>query len=273
MTAFAEAFTQTKLQLRVPWPLSMDADNIGYHDDSFTYSTLDGDDANGVSVGWYFWPSMIAAGTEFKWELAPMGGELRPENQATVFSDSFPAPSATAQEFLTCVEKTHTSFMLNSFAYDQDGYREGPELDRARNGAMAMGYSFFVSDVRLSRAGTSLRVTVTNAGVAPFYYPLNLTVSCGEEGGVVSQPGVDTVLGNYDTRTFDFRVSDVLGAGCLDRIDLSLTSAWLYRNRPVKWSQGDGPEFLGVNTPPLVSPCGPEPCRRGARPKKGPPEH
>jgi hypothetical protein len=212
---------------------------------------------------------MVAAGAESKWQIAPNGGELRPELQETIFSESFPSPAVSAQDFLTCVEVTHASYMLLNYAFVNDGYI-GADLDRARVGATALGYAYHVSAVRIS--GTTVgdarvSITVANGGVAPFYYPLSLSVGCGGDTAAILLPGVEEILGENDSRLFELALSDVLTLGCTDSIELSLSSDFTYAARPVRWSQGDGDAVLTVGLRDGLSPqCSGFGCRRGGRP-------
>ena len=51
--------------------------DLGFHDASFTFNTLDGAYNGGQTFGWYFWPKVVAASqTEF-WKTHAMGGEVR----------------------------------------------------------------------------------------------------------------------------------------------------------------------------------------------------
>jgi hypothetical protein len=55
---FSSAFKNTQIQLRVPWASALSLPKFGLHDDSFTYSTLDGAANGGVTVSWFFWPTV-----------------------------------------------------------------------------------------------------------------------------------------------------------------------------------------------------------------------
>ena len=72
---------------------------IGFHDDSFAHSTLG-------EIDWFFWPGLIAAGAEERWQEVAIGGELRPELQSTVFGDDY-SLDTYAQDVAECVEETH----------------------------------------------------------------------------------------------------------------------------------------------------------------------
>lgn len=110
IAAFSAAFSQTQVQVRVPWGAALTAGGVlGLHDDSFAYSTLDGADNGGVMVPWFFWPDVVAQGGDTVWQRAAMGGELRPELQETIFNDNYPASTEYHQDYTRCVDLTHAT--------------------------------------------------------------------------------------------------------------------------------------------------------------------
>jgi hypothetical protein len=52
------SFSNTQIQLRVPWSSAKSLPKFGLHDDSFAYSTLDGAANGGAVVSWFFWPTV-----------------------------------------------------------------------------------------------------------------------------------------------------------------------------------------------------------------------
>lgn len=108
---FAGKFSTTKIQLRYPKAYGMAAD-FGIHDDSFAFSTLDGDANGGVEKGWFTWPRVVELGATDFWERAPMGGETRPELQDIIFEDSYPARTENKQDFMECTEVTHATVRI-----------------------------------------------------------------------------------------------------------------------------------------------------------------
>ena len=74
-----------------------------------------------------------------------MGGELRPELQASIFEDDY-VLGTYAQDFDTCVQTTHASYMLNYQAFNEDGTGYlGEERAHAEASALAMGYTFEIT--------------------------------------------------------------------------------------------------------------------------------
>jgi hypothetical protein len=215
--AFANAFARTRLLVRKPA-----ADSpmlpVGYHDDSFAYETLPPTSTN-------FWPLILSAGQENVWQTQPIGGELRPEIQSTVFD----LPPVSPDDYPTCVTTTHASWLLNQTAFDPSF--TGAKLDRARAGAAMLGYDLRVASARasipLDGSPVQLDVQVTNAGVAPFYYdwPVDVAVLAG-----------DTVVKEWQA---DWKLSAILPGG----------ATTLSTHAPVPGLAGGGPYTMGIRVP------------------------
>ena len=168
LDAYERAFERTPILLRRP---SGDEDgyarttgrSFGYHDDSFAWATLD---TGRPEDSWYFVPRLFAADETKAWKRHPIGGEIRPEAWGRVFD---PAPPPPIQDFLTCVEATHVTWLMDSgmFGPDVPSERRTRAIDQVRR----MGYELSVRDARLSVRGTRLdvRIELENLGVAPFY--------------------------------------------------------------------------------------------------------
>jgi hypothetical protein len=248
---YLSAFTETKLQTRYPYAALYNT-GVGLHDDSFAHSTLDGDPNGGVYKSWYFWPRVLDNRFDQPpfWRTSVMGGETRPELQGTVFSPGYPAGTAFHQDFDLCVEITHATYMLNSRAFGS-GYT-GQTLEKAKLSSARMGYNFHVSQVAVSESTTGgqvdIAVTVTQVGVAPFYFPLALELDCPGLSSGKSLDGVDALLDEGDTSVFQFTGIPAT-AQCLEAVSLALASPNLYAERPVKFAQGNGFVMLSLPLP------------------------
>ena len=163
LSAYQAAFSRTKLLVRLPAGTNPPARPIGYHDDSFAYSTIDPPE-------WCFLGLLKAAGETNKWRTQPIGGEVRPEVQRCMWNATSCVPAG--QDFNQCVDLTHASWMLNHGAFSP-GFT-GTQLDAALAGAQRLGYSLCVSNAALVDAWTNsplqVRIGLRNFGVAPFYY-------------------------------------------------------------------------------------------------------
>ncbi|MGH7971070.1 MAG: hypothetical protein ACREIC_20300, partial [Limisphaerales bacterium] len=164
LAAYQAAFSKTKLLVRYPSGTNPTARPIGYHDDSFAYSTLDPPE-------WCFLGLLKAAGETNKWLTQPIGGEVRPEVQLCMWDTNQNCVPA-GQAFNQCVDLTHASWMLNHGVFSPG--LSGAERDAALAGAQRLGYSFCASNAVLVDpfTNTPLQVSVglRNFGVAPFYY-------------------------------------------------------------------------------------------------------
>lgn len=174
MDAYEEAFEVTPVLLRYPagdhtFQKAKTAHRpFGYHDDSFAWATLDtgkeGDE-------WFYMTALAAAGpdAESKWKTHPIGGEIRPEAWGRVFDD--PPGDPGIQDILSCVEKTHASWLLDSGMFEKN--IDTQRVRRAEALVRRMGYEFHCPKVTIGAAAEgklTVRLEITNLGVAPFYY-------------------------------------------------------------------------------------------------------
>ncbi|MBN2235309.1 MAG: hypothetical protein JW706_09165 [Opitutales bacterium] len=141
MEAYDNAFNTTCVLVREPRHNSPSY-NIGYHDDSFVFSTYDNLPPD---TDWYHYPKLVALNETNKWTSCPMGGELRPELQETLWntpSCSFTHPTELhTQTWNEAVELTHASWMLVSHAFwpGYSGEAHTRALEGSRNSATRSG--------------------------------------------------------------------------------------------------------------------------------------
>ena len=86
LAACTNAFRQTRLLVRYPnktGSFSPATLPMGYHDDSFAYSTI-------APPGWHFLGQMAEARETNKWRTQPIGGEVRPEVQSCLSDTNQP---------------------------------------------------------------------------------------------------------------------------------------------------------------------------------------
>lgn len=179
LTAYDDAFDKTRLMVRYPSADNRELD-MGYHDDSFAYSTLPG-------PGWHFMDLMQQAGTSDKWLTEPVGGELRPELQGCIFNPPMNCTSDGDNNFVDAVGPTHVSWLLNHYAFSP-GYT-GAAYDNAVAGAKSLGYQFRVTAVKTDRQrrGLDVAVRLQNDGVAPFYYDWPVQVAAVDSRGRIAR--------------------------------------------------------------------------------------
>jgi hypothetical protein len=190
LDAYESAFPNKLILAREPKSgVSMNRPRLGFHDDSFAYSTLPPTD-------WHFWPQVTAAGLQDCWKGRPIGGEVRPEVQGCMWDDTACTPSG--QGFDLSVTTTHASWMLNHGTFT--GALSATQLQRATAGAQSLGYTLHISKATLQplRTGQALSgtVSVENRGVAPFYYPWIVQMAALDAAGRLT-----TWPMNWDLRT------------------------------------------------------------------------
>jgi Domain of unknown function (DUF4832) len=180
LDAYEKAFPHLLILAREPKSgVNMNRPRLGFHDDSFAYTTL-------APTTWHFWPNITAAGLQDVWKTRPIGGEVRPEVQGCLWDDQPCTPAG--QGFDLCVITTHATWMMNHRVFkDSLG---AAQLQRATAGAQSMGYSLHVSQATLEqpRVAQALHGTVTieNRGVAPFYYPWTVQMAAIDGAGQLS---------------------------------------------------------------------------------------
>ena len=189
MNAYAAAFQKTRLVARYPAGTNdaRYADNstraLGYHDDSFAWATVH---TGRRSEAWFFETRLRAAGALDKWRTQPIGGEVRPEVWSCLFNEPSCAPQG--QEFDRCVAATHASWLCNQGVFR--GPMQGAVRARALEAAGRLGYEFHVSRVEVAALGQNrllpITVTVTNSGVAPFYYDWPVELAALDAAGQIA---------------------------------------------------------------------------------------
>ena len=232
MAAYTDAFSTTLLQVRYASTTSAGL-RLGYHDDSFAYSTV-GD------IDWFFVPQLERAGATERWAAVPIGGELRPELQTEVFE-----PDATTgpyqQDFWRCVEETHASFLLNYAAFGR-GFDSAAEAERALEGARAQGYALHLAAADLGPQ--VLTLSIQNDGVAPFYHPLRVRVT-DAAGGQVEAP-LDAVLPGDAPHAIALDVSALEGPSVEAPWAISLQSAQVLPAQEIRFATDPGEGAIRV---------------------------
>jgi hypothetical protein len=166
LTAFTRSFHKTKIVVRTPT-----ADNavlpIGYHDDAFALHTI-GD------LQWDFTGKLSSAGPAAmeKWRMQAVGGRINPDVDWELWRE--PPRVRPGQEIDRCVDATHASWLMSNLFLGAPPSYGANEALRARAVATAqkLGYELQITQAELnaSTGGLSVTLSVTNRGVAPFYY-------------------------------------------------------------------------------------------------------
>lgn len=251
---YRDAFNQTQIQARYPGP---NADGFGLFDASLGFSTLDGAANGGVDVDWFMYPQIVQANQQNSWTDFIIGGETRPELQGTIFTDAYPARTEHNQDLKECIDTLHVSYVLHHGAFENDGYT-GTSLERANIIHAYMGYAFHVSEIAVytTKGSTELvdvSVQLVQAGIAPFYYDLQLQLSCNNGAVVLTMAGAERIIAKGESSIFQFRNIPAT-TNCLDKVTLSLQSSYAYPTRPIRFAQGnDGTNItFPIPLPPMV---------------------
>ena len=215
MDAYAAAFKKSPVLLRYPAGdnnhvhASNARRNMGYHDDSFAWATLETGRKNDE---WFYLTALRQAGPAAmeRWRTAPIGGEIRPELWPCLWKkDGCPK----GQDFARSVRETHATWLMDS---STSRTLAPEERERALAAARSLGYELQVVEASAAFTGRRLEVaiTLTNRGVAPFYagWPVRL-MAVGSAGGEVAAElpfALNTLMpANSDTRSTAFTLAEV----------------------------------------------------------------
>ena len=135
--AWDQAFNATKLLNRSPAKDLSDM-NVGFHDDSFAYSTL-------PTAAWHFLSYMQEAGLSNRWQTEAIGGEIQPPVQMCVFDESVPCEEGKqAENFDEALQGTHASWLMVRRAWDPGVYRS--RTGKAKAAHASLGYDFAATE-------------------------------------------------------------------------------------------------------------------------------
>jgi LPXTG-motif cell wall-anchored protein len=193
-SAWNAALDETWLQARYP-STAVANHGFGLHDDSFAYSTL-------PTADWHFLSLVEQAGMTDTWQQVPIGGELYPPLQTCIFSEPLNCPNAAAEiadgrdyDVEAATAASHATWIINHQAW-ATGYT-GADRTRAVSAAASLGYDLAATEATLSNTGdgASVSLTITNRGVAPFYYnwPAEF-VLLDDSGAVTARAAVNVDL-------------------------------------------------------------------------------
>lgn len=211
LTAFDKAFNITPLCMREPKEgVPNSTADVGYHDDSFCRATLTAD-AGGQS--WSFMERLTAAKEQNKWMTNPVGGEIYPADQGTIFS-STPWMGGEGQTWDACLAQAHPSWLI---CHKIEEYT-GETLNNAIKASKQLGYDFRVTKSYFDNFTTSdslyLGIDIKNIGIAPFYYDHNtwpIQVGVKKAGKLVkswtTKWDLDTIPADGKVKTFEYSVA------------------------------------------------------------------
>ena len=183
--AWDDAFDTTPTLARYPRPANEPHD-IGYHDDSFAYSTL-------PTADWHFLAQLDAAGATDTWQTAPIGGEIYPQLQPCLYNTH-----CSPDPLTDTIDQAHPTWLLNQQAF-KPGY-PGDQRTQALTTQTQLGYTFRIERVGFNRTlggARTISIVVKNLGVAPLYYAWPAEIALLDPDGmpVVSAQAQTTLSG------------------------------------------------------------------------------
>lgn len=155
--AYAKYFKKTKVLTRYPKYKFLKKYHIGFHDDSFCYSTL-------PRKKGHFGYELQKNHLEKCYLHSPIGGELRPEEQENLILGK-----STTENYDACVLCTRCSWLINQTAFL--GIGDATYINKLSS---ALGYDFYIDDIEIKKK--NIRFNLYNLGKAPIYYNFDCNV-------------------------------------------------------------------------------------------------
>ncbi|MBN2737757.1 MAG: DUF4832 domain-containing protein [Spirochaetales bacterium] len=183
ISTYEAAFTHTKLLIRTPNKYTKKS-SIGFHDDSFAFSTL-------PTTSWNFVSMLDKYEVSDAWQSRVIGGELRPEIQKLIWIH----PESCPEDYREALDMTHVSWLINQTVFTSD-YAAWPNMakESALKGAALTGYDFFVSSLSLRDNldhSAELALEIENKGIAPFYYHWPLLIKLTSSSEIIADSRLD----------------------------------------------------------------------------------
>jgi hypothetical protein len=196
---------------------------------------------------------MVQSRNSETWKMNVIGGETSPKLQSSIFESWYqPGSDMNKQDFMECIKTTHATYIIHGNAFKADGYT-GIELQNARFAHARMGYNYIVTKIgaiSTSRRSITVDVNIKQIGVAPFYYPLTLVLSCPGTRVVVNDLEKSLASTNEED---NFRFGNFpIDGSCLKNMKLELVSTFTYDERPIRFAQGNGTMVFSLPLPELA---------------------
>jgi len=162
--AYQESFKQTKVLMR--WPeAELAALPFGYHDDWFAYWNIPDS----------LYRRQTKAGPEAlqRWRTHPIGSRLHPDFDTDFKVNSLNLSDVSEDKLLALIQRDHISWLR----YPTSSLKKIPAAVIANLSTLGpkTGYELYAPKANWKRDTINqtlqISVTITNAGVAPFYYP------------------------------------------------------------------------------------------------------
>ena len=177
LQTYSESFKQTKVVMR--WPEKDFASMpFGYHDDWFAFWK--------IPDSLHKWQTRAGPEALERWKTQPIISRLHPEYDNREKNNSLPPDYFTKDHILSLIQRDHLSCIrLPSYRYGNIPTNVVTQLIEL---APKLGYELYVpkADWKRDTAKKTLQlsVTITNSGVAPFYYPWKMEAGLYHNGSL-----------------------------------------------------------------------------------------
>ncbi len=145
---------------------------------------------------------MTAAGLTEQWKSHPIGGEIRPDIQETVWNTW---PNSVGQDMATSIQTTHAGWLMHDYVFTNP--LDSTQRANAIRAHRMLGYELYVSKLVINKEDDGelrVRVTLNNKGVAPFYYDWPIQLAYTDSSG--------TVAGSPITTSWSLKILEAGGA-------------------------------------------------------------
>ncbi|MFK8037816.1 MAG: T9SS type A sorting domain-containing protein [Crocinitomicaceae bacterium] len=171
---YLASFPNSNVVARYPQSTST-PNSFGYSDGLFF--------EHSIGLPYWYFNNLLTTHAANSWQTNPIGGEVSPELQDTVFhfwpnlegsglimSDGNPHE---VQNMMNSIKATHSTWLFANYLYADPSATNITltEKNNAKKVHLKLGYSFFLNKYRLLAAGgvPTLKVRLKNKGIAPIY--------------------------------------------------------------------------------------------------------
>lgn len=188
---YNEVFVDKNLLARKPANVPEPQD-VGYSDGFYFGGSI----SDEPQFQWFFLPLLEQSNADQNWKLHPIGGEVDPDVQATLWS-SFPNTNVSGQfgsiqNTEEIFNRTHPTFLFQDHIFNNT---LTPEMwDNAIKATKYSGYTFHINEFKLSASNSNpaIEVNIQNKGIAPMYANWDVEFGYLDTNGDVVSIGTDT---------------------------------------------------------------------------------
>ena len=187
--------------------------SMGYYDDGFTTKTLPSDytAAKPNSEYYYMLRWVLNTGYTNKWKQWPYGGETYYAQGAGIFSNNCPSCVIGIQTWSNCVSASHATWIHVPSVFYTNSYDYPGHYTNSLMGAYQLGYELWVQS--MSQTNYTVYVTVTNTGVAPFYYDWTVQLAASTNGTSIAKTWnttwtISSVVPGDGAVTYNYTLND-----------------------------------------------------------------